>query len=321
MVRLNTLRCSVLLVLFTAAVAGAATKDYIVWNDKLEIGRLAMEGDEAADGAIVSYTAFDSTEYPQMTQYNGKHVKFLIQPEMVGPDRYPLSRVRKDIDRLDFIYAHFLELMGREPARPGLVPVAFVKTCGLGCGFVGLKGVEMDPDLLGAEHVANGIDDLLYWVGVHELTHNFDFYTPFIMFGSDIHHSWTDFMDPYIAVYAHEPLHGFETAQDWAQHWVERSFQPYLDHPDSNWLNCVHEDACDPEGAMGKATQGGMTLTLALLHGPRAVRSAIRFVRDAIVERGLIAPEMDDFARNDLLLEAFANGAKADLSCYIDEWR
>ena len=273
----------------------------------------------AADGDIVSYQAFDGTVY-SLRQFNGRYTALLLKQQDL--DLFTIARVRDLLDRTDILYAHFTEFLPLEPSGTGLARIAFVTTCGGGCGFIGIKGIEIDPQFLNpngwqSEGVYGGSGPYVYIL--HEMTHNFDRYSNYIMYGSDVGHAWTDFMNFYIGVYD-----SFGSASlnpdELLQSRIDAYFLPYLAYPGSTWEACIRDNLCNPSASMQQHTQGGLVLRVAQLHGPVAMRQAFTYLQNAITTRGLNASFMTTLQKNDLLIESLSYGAAANLACYFDAW-
>ncbi len=278
---------------------------------------------EPPDGSSVSYTSFDNKQYT-VTQYNGRYVAFLIQPASLALGRYTVAQLREFIDHLDVLYAHFFDVMGSEP--PGSTPllhIAFVPTCGGGCGYVGLKGIELAPEMVDPAH-GEYPDGSPYLFAIHEMTHNYDFYSSYVMYGPDSAHAWTDFMNFYISVYNQEGEVNASGAGDYParflQSYINKNFGPYLAYPSHSWAACVRDNTCDPANSMGQHAQGGMVLRIAQMHGPLGIPAFVQYLSNAITTRNLNASQMDVLTKNDLLLESLANGEQVNLACYVDFW-
>ena len=242
--------------------------------------------------------------------------------KQVDLDLFTIERVRDFVDRADILYAHFREFLPLEPIGSGLAPIAFVQTCGGGCGFIGFMGIEIDPVFLnpsnwGSEGVYGGSGPYGYLV--HEMTHNFDRYSSFIMYGSDAGHAWTDFMNFYIGVY---DRFGTLTLspEDLLQSRIDSYFLPYLQYPGSTWETCIRDNLCNPGAGMQQHAQGGMMLRVSQLHGTAAAKQAMAYLQNAIVARNLNPPAMTILQKNDLLIESLSYGAAANLACYFDVW-
>jgi hypothetical protein len=185
-----------------------------------------------------------------------------------------------------------------------------VHTCGGGCGFVGAKGIEIGPEFLnpaswGPDGVYGGSGPYVYIV--HEMTHNFDRYSGYIMFGPDSAHSWTDFMNFYIGVY---DRFGTVTVSPelLLQSAIDNYFRPYLLYPGSTWEICIRDNLCDPARNMQQHAQGGVVLRVAQLHGQMSEAQAMTYLQDAITTRGLNPPSMTVLEKNDLLIESLSHG-------------
>ena len=305
-------------------------RDYVYPNQRpIPRDVAAAAAPEPADGTTVSYKAFDGTQYT-LVQYNGTYVAFLIQPSSLALGRYTEAQLRAVIDHIDVTYTHFRDLMGGEPSgTTPLLHIAFVKTCGGGCGWIGAKGIELAPEMLDPANTEYGGADYtspysIYAFVTHEMTHNFDFYSSYIMYGPDVGHSWTDFMNFYLHVYDQEGA--IDSGAKYyplalMQSTVDRYFTPYLGFPNFNWTACVQNNTCDSANSMAQHAQGGMAMRIAQLHYPEAVKPAIQYLKSAIASRHLDAAKMDVLGKNDLLLESLANGARANVVCYVDQWK
>ena len=158
------------------------------------IGETASSAASVADGETVIYRAFDGSEHI-LRQFNGLYTAVLIShADLPG---LTFEQVREFVDRYDILYAHFKELTGSEPRVEGLLRIAFVKSCGPGCGRVGGKGIEITPGYLNLERWPNAH----YRVLTHEMTHNFDRWSAFSMLGSSRAHAWTNFLMHYVTYY------------------------------------------------------------------------------------------------------------------------
>src|SRR6185436_17116032 len=164
-----------------------------------------------ASGEIerVSYTAFNGVTY-ELTRYHGRYVDVMLPDSWTGPGALSLEQIRGFVDRTDWIYQHFLDLVGEPPAGEGPLPVAIVPdACGGagGCAALGAKGVEVGdvPELrpLVWQQIA---EDIPSGVVVHELTHNFDQFSQYVAYGMDPPHAWTSFITYYYSAYAREGL-------------------------------------------------------------------------------------------------------------------
>lgn len=311
----------VMQILLAAPLAHGAQSARLPFTDRDYVYPAATRGDSAArraailagsDGDLVPYAAIDGKSYV-LRQLSGRYVAVLIDDRDLAT--YTEAAARDLVDRLDVLYAHFTEIMGGEPGGPSLLTVAFVKTCGGGCGYIGTKGIELDPGMF--DPAGPYPDDAPYLYAIHELTHNFDLYSSYAMYGSDVGHSWTDFMNIYISFFDRAGVSG-RTPEATVQNGIDLFFRPYVEFSERSWERCVRDDACDPDGDMGQHALGGMALRLAQVHGPAAVKNAMHFLRGAISSRALNAQSMTILQKNDLLVESLGRGANADVSCFLD---
>lgn len=273
---------------------------------------------------IVSYTAFDGTNYT-MKEFYGKNTSILIK--LADLPVFSEAQAWELVDQADYLYETFKELLGVEPQGSGRLRIAFVDTCGGGCGYVGSKGIELGPYFAnGGAWFASGDLPDLYPYMAHEMTHNFDRWSSYIMFGSDTAHAWTSFMDAYIVVanqQGHAPDSGGQgyNPADFLKKRVDESFGPFLAASGSTWPSCVRDAACSNLNAT--QIQGGFAAQLAQLLGPTAVRQAMAELKDAATTRGLNPSTMTPEQKNDLLIECFSRGARTNLSCLMSplHWR
>src|SRR6185436_370928 len=203
---------------------------------------LARLASSPASGEIerVSYTAFNGVTY-ELTRYHGRYVDVMLPDSWTGPGALSLEQIRGFVDRTDWIYQHFLDLVGAPPAGEGPLPVAIVPdVCGgaLGCGLLGAKGVEMAdvPELnpLFWQEIAT---DTPSGVLVHELTHNFDLFSHYVAYTPDYAHAWTDFISYYYSVYTREG-YLYTPSEEVVKEW-ELTSGSYLRDPGADWERCV----------------------------------------------------------------------------------
>src|SRR6185295_14605766 len=145
-------------------------RDYLYpWEASLPLGGGAAEAD-AGDGALVPYHSLYFGEDFMMRQYLGRYVRVLIKEDDLA--KAGVGRIRDLIDQYDVLYAQYAEISGGEPAGDGLLTIAFVRSCGGGCGVIGGKGVELTPESLDPTSAYGPNGPYIY--GTHEMDHNFD---------------------------------------------------------------------------------------------------------------------------------------------------
>lgn len=259
---------------------------------------------------VGSYNDFNGNRH-YLEELRGKYTRLLLTKEDLNTMSLP--QARELLDQQDILYAQLKELTGGEPAGDGLLTVAFVETCGAGCGNVGAKGVEIDPDFA-SKSTAETYDFV-----AHEMTHNFDTLGAYFFCGNDTSHSWTAWIQNYLDV---ATLHssGARSPEKYQAFRVKELFtHPYLSVAGHSWDTCVKSNAyCG--GLDTHLIQAGFCHKVAALHGVAAVQRALGFIRTAIVSRNLSPNAMSPEQRNDLMLEAFSFGAQTNLTCYADSW-
>jgi hypothetical protein len=260
---------------------------------------------QVADGELVTYKAFDGTTY-LLQQFTGKYTAILWKPEDL--DLYTLPRLRELLDQCDLLYAHYKEIIPTEPAGEGVTSIAFVKNCGLGCGRLGSKGIEVDPKTLRPEEVS------AYSVIVHEMAHNFDRYSSFIMVGPDPPHAWTAFWESYIPFYSGgttDPFAAFSR-------FVNRILDEYLSSPTATWGACVKDNRCEPK-LHPNILQSILLLRAVQLFGPAVVAPWLERVHEA--SRSLSASSMSPLDKSDVLVETLSQAINANTLCFFDSLR
>ena len=307
------------------ALGSAITVDQDEWSfeerDYLyaSVGETSSSRAAVGDGDSIIYRAFDGNEHT-LRQFNGLYTAVLISESDLG--RLTPELVRDFVDRYDILYAHFKELTGSDPPGEGLLRIAFVPTCGGGCGRVGAKGIEITPGYLNLERWPNAH----YRVLTHEMTHNFDRWSAFTMLGSTRGHAWTNFLMHYVTYYdqsgtldtAGNAWPADLNAQDWLQYNIDHLFSGYLNLPDASWERCIRDDDCDPRRITARETQGALLLRMAQLHGPGLVKRWLRHLPELIESKQLSSASMSAEDKADFLMESLSNAAESDLTCHFD---
>ena len=261
-----------------------------------------------------NYVAFNGSNYV-MTEFIGRKTSVLIKPADLPT--FSVAQCWELVDQADYLYETLKELMDTEPSGSGLLRIAFVDTCGGGCGYVGSKGVELGPYLAtGGVWFARGDIADLYPYLVHEMTHNFDIVSPFICYGSDTAHAWTSFMDGYILV-ANQKGHETTSARsssppaELLQKQIDGYFIPFWTQPGATWQTCVRDASCP--NLDSKNSQGGFISRLSSLIGPVSTQKGLAELKLAVTTRGLNPAIMSPEQKVDLLLECFSRGAQTNL--------
>ncbi len=262
-----------------------------------------------ADGETISYRAIDGTIYTAR-QFNGAHTAVIVKTEDMS--KMTMEMIRDGISWGDFIYAHYAEILGTE-LPGGLLTIGYVKNCGAGCGWVGAKGIEIDPDFLTRD---KWYGNLHFDIIAHEIAHNVDQYNRYLFFGSDTAHIWTEFLQFYLLGYSYRKE---RTAALFS--YSDTFFGPYLRYPNATWERCVRDNACQPEANMAFHTQAGLMFQFARLLGTDGLKQFFVSLRNLVKERQLDRLTLSPAQRNDLLIEAFSQAMAANLACFCDTWK
>ena len=140
--------------------------------------------------AAVGYRAFDGRLH-SVIEHAGRYVSVLLPAGAYEGPVFTADHVQEMVDQLDTLYVLYRELLHIEPAGAGRLNVAFVPdTCGMGCGLLGHKGVEILLDPWNIESIIRELDaGRLDSILVHEMVHNFDGYAEYLHYLPD-HPSW-----------------------------------------------------------------------------------------------------------------------------------
>ncbi|HEX6902532.1 MAG TPA: putative metal-binding motif-containing protein [Thermoanaerobaculia bacterium] len=278
----------------------------------------ALPSPAFGQGDRVTYTAFNGKAH-ELTRFQGRYVAILLPDSWMGPAALSQDQIRSFVDRSDLIYRQFMDWMGVEPAGEGPLTVAILpdgETCGWGCGMIGSKGVEiadigwLNPILWREIAADKGVSVL-----IHEMTHNFDVFWPYLYYLPGHPHAWTDFVNLYYFVYTREgqvDATPEEVARDW-----KATTAPYFADRTATWERCVRDGLCESLGITANNAWGGLGFRLALLYGPRSARGFMGFLR---TYRQSHTPPPTVEGKNDLYVEALAAGAGRDLGCIANIW-
>lgn len=265
---------------------------------------------------VVEYTSMDGKTYT-LTRFPGRYVELLLPDGWIGGTGLSADERAGLIELADLDYQWMKQLIGREPSGDGRTTIAMVTNCGYGCGWVGAKGVEVDPgqgaidDL--REHLAAGS---LSNVIVHELNHNFDVFHGQLSYTSDGAHNWTGLMDGFLIVYGRLGAIGL-TPEGVLKREVHERFDPYFSNPALNWTACLKNETC--ADTVGRQPWAGVSLRVASLHGVPAMRRFFAFLL-AQQKAGTVIADTPE-AREDNHVEALAAAANRDIGCYVTKWR
>ncbi len=289
--------------------------DYESW-EKANSGDVSRKSSQRAisgDGATITYTAFNGAVHAGMAEYRGRYVRLVLN-QLWMTTTSESERLHL-LDYADRVYSDYVQIIGREPAGSGLLSIATVPTCGYGCGYVGAKGIEIDPgaswrdDIL-ASLRSNGSSFII----THEMAHNFDVFRPFIGYWNDWGHAWT-WLNSYLHYYSREGMKGIPADAQFRADRYE-TYDAYMAASSLNWANCITGPACDE--SRKNRVWAGLLFRFAELHGSEGMRRFMEFLRKYSVSNP--APATSE-AKEDVRVEAMAFGANRNIACYVDKWR
>ncbi|HEX4497318.1 MAG TPA: putative metal-binding motif-containing protein [Thermoanaerobaculia bacterium] len=290
-------------------------------DPQVRVTPLPMSSAKAfGDSERVSYLSFDGKTY-ELNRFHGKYVDLLLPDVWLGPQALSPELVRHFLDRTDMIYQYFRDQIGQEPAGDGPLPIAILpEVCasdGLGCSSIGIKGIEMaDVPEYRALYWQEIAEDYPSGVLVHEMTHNFDVFGPYLWYVNDGAHGWTTFITTYYYTFTHEGDVNL-TPEEGTEQWLSYA-SPYFDDPTATWASCIRDDQCEDRYITPRNVYGAFGLKIALRHGPQTVLGFTAFLRQYVQSH---QPPATAEEKNDLYVEALAAGAHVNLSCEVDALR
>ena len=270
-------------------------------------------------GYPFKYTSFAGTTF-SLTAYDSLNVRFAL------PDSWTQAltnrQLRHLIELTDLTYTYLREITAGEPQGDGLLTIAVIPTGNL-AGHAGsnFKGVEISESELGST-IQNLNSDTPSPVLLHELSHNFDLWILYLSLGyPDSSHAWTTFLIPFIQYYSRAG-----TLQSDPDSLLQKKITEYTldwDRTGATWSECVRNGNVCPNISANNAW-AGLLLRYTKLHGSDATLRAFRYVRDYAATHPATGtnptnPQTPE-ARNDLLVEALAEGAQQNILCEIDIW-
>lgn len=123
----------------------------------------------------ISYQTFEG-EALELYPYDGRNVSLLLQN-----NSYDQTTINKIVSTLDKAYDEYKKITGRVPSlfkhRNGLLTIAEVnETCGAGCGYLGLTGIEIQSNRFSSLYDNVLSQDKYDQILFYELGRNFWFY-------------------------------------------------------------------------------------------------------------------------------------------------
>lgn len=293
----------------------------VIAADKLLSYTPLTSQDRPLDGYPFQYTSFAGTTF-NLTAYDGSHVRFALPTSWTQPEALSNRQLRHLIELTDLTYTFLEEITAGEPQGSGLLTIAVIPTGNL-AGHAGsnFKGVELSESELGST-IQNLNNDMTSPVLLHELSHNFDLWILYLSLGyPDSSHAWTSFLIPFFQYYSRAG-----TLQSDAESLLQKKITEYTldwDSTGATWAECVKNGNRCPNISANNAW-AGLLLRYAKLHGVEAVLTSFRYLRDYAATHPATGPNptspQTPDAKNDLLIEALAEGAQQNILCEIDTW-
>lgn len=273
----------------------------------------------------ISYQDLDGNT-STLRAFSGRYVRYALPESWIdlsGAHGLSPTELVTLLDRTDSLYGQLKESVNGEPRGDGLMIIAVVPLAGeggvQGTALLGVKRCEIAVSQLSATKAALAQGTLSETI-LHEVAHTFDLYRNYLSYYLDSSHSWTEFWIAYSQyllrfgeyrsvpeIALQEKVYGFTNV------WDKRASL-------SSWEQCVKTGAgCD--GVSANRASAGLLLRYARLHGQDAVRRVFEFYKNYKATHD--PNEIFDFTpeqKNDLLVEALAYGANANVSGELDAW-
>jgi hypothetical protein len=269
--------------------------------------------------SAVTYVAFDGQQYA-MLEHAGFHARVLVPSSPLSAPAFTADHLRELVDQLDLLYVVYRELLRLEPAGAGRLTVAFVpETCGMGCGLLGHKGVEI---LLDPENIESIIRELdggrLESILVHELAHNFDAYREYLHYLPDHAHAWTDMFE-YFAPYRYARFSRNDEAPDDVYHSpISGVWKNYVTDPSADWETCVRRQGCAASGLSANNLWAMLYYRIESLHGVEALLGSFEFLAEYARQS---PPPASEEEKEGLRILSLAAGSGVNIACYMDSLR
>jgi uncharacterized protein (TIGR03437 family) len=274
----------------------------------------------------ITYQAFDGGTFT-LRAFSGRRIRYALPDSWIDGSTQSLSSTELItlIERTDLAYEKMVDVIGGEPRGDGLMIIAVVPLAGeggvQGTALLGVKRLEIATSQLAATKAALAQGTLSDTI-LHEIAHTFDLYRNYLSYYSDSSHNWTEFWVVYsqyllrFGDYSSAPeLALQEKVYFFTNRWDRRA-------SGSSWTQCVRNaGGCESDGITANRVSAGLLLRYARLHGVEAVKRVFEFYKNYKATRDpneifTFTPEQ----KNDLLVEALAYGANANISDELDVW-
>ncbi|HEY0377229.1 MAG TPA: MopE-related protein [Pyrinomonadaceae bacterium] len=259
--------------------------------------------------------------------FGGRRIRYALPDSWIDGSAQSLSPTELItlIERTDLAYEKLMDVIGGEPRGDGLMIIAVVPLAGeggvQGTALLGVKRLEITTSQLAATKAALAQGTLSETI-LHEIAHTFDLYRNYLSYYADSSHNWTEFWIAYSQYLLH--LGDYSSAPELALKEKVYYFTNLWDKRASSasWSQCVRNGGgCESEGITANRASAGLLLRYARLHGMDAVKRAFEFFKSYKASHDpneifTLTPEQ----KNDLLVEALAYGANANISGELDAW-
>jgi hypothetical protein len=317
------------LLLYTLAcaeIAAASGHDYleaadveggwVLYESRTETISISAKTQQVA---TISYRAFDGGLH-SVIEHAGHYVSVLLPADAYEGPVFTADHVQEMVDQLDTLYVLYRELLHIEPAGAGRLNVAFVPdTCGMGCGLLGHKGVEILLDPWNLESIireldAGRLDSLL----VHELAHNFDGFAEYLHYLPDHAHAWTDMFE-FFAHYRYARNSRNDEAPDDVYHSpISSVWMDYVADATADWETCVKNLGCEDDGLAANNLWAMLYYRVESLHGIDALVGSFEFLAE---HARRFPPPRSEEEKEGLRILSLAAGAGTNIACYMDSLR
>ena len=270
----------------------------------------------AKQSSVFLYQAFDG-QYYDLVEHRGHYVTVLLPDSSVEGVFFTPDHVEEMLDRLDMLYVLYKELLHVEPAGSGSLNIAFVpQTCGMGCGLIGSKGIEILSDPRNYENIIRELDaGRLETILVHEMVHNFDTFSQYLHYLPDHAHAWTDMFEYFAPYrYARNTLNN-EAPDDIYNSPVRSVWKKYVADETADWKTCVKEQACEEIGLTANNLWAMPYYRIETMYGIEALLDSFTFIAEYARQN---PPPRTDQEKEGLRILSLAVGAGVNIACDMD---
>jgi hypothetical protein len=279
------------------------------------LSQLSSGTDSSRTKAQTVYQSFEGNSY-SLNEHRGRYVNVLVPQSFDEGPFFTDDHLSEMVDRLDELYMLYHEIVSVEPAGHGLLNIAFVpQTCGMGCGLLGAKGIEIQSIALNYELIIRELDaGRLEGILVHEMAHNFDVFSPYLHYLPDHAHAWTDFFQYFAAYRYGRHAHNEEAPDDLFRSPVSSAWQAYVTDGEANWSLCVEQAGCEDKGLTANNIWAMPYYRMESLYGPEAMLRSFQFLVD-YAKRSPVPKTVEE--KESLRLLSLAHGTESNIACHM----